>query len=320
MRARIAFLLVLLALVPGCTDDPAGPAPPEQARPAYDLLVQRNSNGGAADLVMVDPATGAESPYPLILPTGAFHMTPSPDGQRLVFLAQRDAPTGSGLHLWTVRRDGSGLLDLFDGLDADVHGMSWSPSGDRLVYAAADDHARFDIWVMNADGSDRVALTRDPLPDVWTDVFPSWSPDGGRITFTSNRNGFHQVWVMDADGGNARAIGGQLPGIFGRWDSAGTRLAFVTLTDDNRSAIAVARVDGSGLDVFPQDFGVTGPVWTPDGRVLFIGNPTGSNSEVMALDPSTGATVNLSRSAANEAAVSILPRITEPALVASNRE
>ena len=38
---------------------------------------------------------------------------------------------------------------------------------------------------------------------------PTWSPDGSRIYFLSDRSGSSQVWVMDADGGNATLVTGK---------------------------------------------------------------------------------------------------------------
>jgi hypothetical protein len=38
------------------------------------------------------------------------------------------------------------------------------------------------------------------------DADPSWSPDGTRIAFTSQRNGANQVFVMNADGSDQRLL------------------------------------------------------------------------------------------------------------------
>jgi dipeptidyl aminopeptidase/acylaminoacyl peptidase len=53
-----------------------------------------------------------------------------------------------------------------------------------------------EIYTMNADGTNRVDLTRNPADD--TD--PRWSSDGGRIVFASNRSGNYQIYTMNADG------------------------------------------------------------------------------------------------------------------------
>jgi len=45
-------------------------------------------------------------------------------------------------------------------------------------------------------------LTNSPA----TEADPSWSPDGRKILFISDRDGHAQVYVMDADGSNAARI------------------------------------------------------------------------------------------------------------------
>ena len=49
---------------------------------------------------------------------------------------------------------------------------------------------------MNADGSGQTRLTENEAVDSW----PSWSPDGRRITFYSKRDGNTEIYVMIADG------------------------------------------------------------------------------------------------------------------------
>ena len=39
-------------------------------------------------------------------------------------------------------------------------------------------------------------------PHFKSQLMPSWSPDGERIVFVSNRDGNNEIYVMDADGGN----------------------------------------------------------------------------------------------------------------------
>ena len=49
---------------------------------------------------------------------------------------------------------------------------------------------------MNADGSGQTRLTNTP----GVEFYPSWSPSGNRIAFSSNRAGNFDIYVMKRDG------------------------------------------------------------------------------------------------------------------------
>ncbi len=55
-----------------------------------------------------------------------------------------------------------------------------------------------DIFLMNADGSNQIRLTRTR---DW-DLDPAFSPDGKKIVFNSRRDGRRGIYVMNLDGSN----------------------------------------------------------------------------------------------------------------------
>ena len=98
-----------------------------------------------------------------------------------------------------------------------------------------------EIYVMDADGSNRTRITNNRAFDGW----PTWSPDGSKLAFESDRDGDSEIYVMAADGSkqirltNNDAFDGQPT-----WDPDGSKLAFVSDRDGNREIYLMAP-DGS---------------------------------------------------------------------------
>src|SRR5262249_35697784 len=105
----------------------------------------------------------------------------SPDGKRIAYVHH----TEDGMWIKIMDADGGNPVTITnEGLSV---APAWSPDGTMIAYAHSDRSQGFKIWVMNADGTHRRALTTDP--ESIEDTVPTWSPDGTRIAFTSNRDG-----------------------------------------------------------------------------------------------------------------------------------
>ena len=101
-------------------------------------------------------------------------------------------------------------------------GCSGGGSGDRIAFAS-DRDGDYEIFVMNADGTDVRQLTSNEDDEM----FPAWSPDGNRIAFMSNRGGEFNIFVMNADGGAVRQLtDNDDDDRFPAWSPDGTLIAF----------------------------------------------------------------------------------------------
>jgi Tol biopolymer transport system component len=76
-----------------------------------------------------------------------------------------------------------------------------SPDGKRMVYIGVVE-GREQLFVMNADGTGSVQITRDDA----NHEDPAWSPDGTQLAFASNRNSSYQIFIMNADGSGVRLL------------------------------------------------------------------------------------------------------------------
>ena len=62
------------------------------------------------------------------------------------------------------------------------HQPQWSPDGSRFLMVMPNEYAT-DIFVVTVDGSELINMTNSPTYDFWA----SWSPDGTKIAFVSDR-------------------------------------------------------------------------------------------------------------------------------------
>jgi len=148
--------------------------------------------------------------------------TVSPLGDKIVFTSQRMGD----LDIYTMSLDGSDLLQLTDKLGYDG-GPFFSWNGKKIVYRAyhprtepeikrykallADEliePSKFQIWVMNSDGSEKRQVTNND----YANFAPFYHPDNQRIIFCSNLNSSDprqsdfNLWMINEDGSGLEQI------------------------------------------------------------------------------------------------------------------
>lgn len=312
MRAFVPACLAVLSSfgLGACGDSSTAPGPalpeePEVPRGSYELLVERFSvSDGLTHYTMAADGTRVAA-FPG-LPAGASSPIPSPDGTVIAFLQPTDE---SDLHLCTMSRDGADRRTVLGGTRLVEH-VAWSPDGTRFAISGSTFEENADIWTLDTNGSGLENLTPDPLPGVWMDSSPTWSPDGQFIAFQSNRTGLSRLWVMRADGSDPRQVVVDEGTVESApaWSPDGQTIAFVIPA----LGIGFVQPDGSGY----RELAIAGDpqnlAWTPEGRVLFSARGN-TDREVFVMDQAGGTPVNLTRHADDDLRVQPMIYVTPAA-------
>ena len=132
----------------------------------------------------------------------------------------------------------------------------------------------------------------------WEDLSPSYSPDGTRIAFNSNRLGTNipQVYVVSSRGGQAELISPYVPGSPGYytspdWSPTGDRVAFHgRIARYGQYQILVAEVQSRTATVLQltAEGNNEDPSWAPDGRHLVFSGERSYGYGLFVVDAATG--------------------------------
>ena len=336
----LGSLLLLAALV--CASSPplaAGQAGVGLGRIAFE----------ADGAIYVMEAGG--TPTRIVAPkAGVVNMQPalSPDASRVAFSSNVEGK----FSIYVVGVDGEGLRRLTDGPGEDSE-PAWSPDGSRIAFVRGFDATGSGVVVLTCempgdilviDVGDGANVERPVEVYLTSGTDPSWSPDGQRIAFASDRAGSYDIYTMlSHDGGNvSRLTQDDTAEADPVWSPDGTRIAYAgslreaigtlcgnmpiagsptctgtcppngdddeedSLTSPGGPYIYWVAADGSQQKRVTEGGGAAEPDWSPDGsQIVFVGgHKTGEVNLFLIASDGTGPWVQLTSDPAEESSPS----------------
>ncbi len=205
------------------------------------------------------------------------------DGEMLVL------GSTTGLSFVPARENGS--VQSLLRTDAITVPWSFSPDGHRLAYYRMSPSTALDIWTVPVQRTGETLVAGQPEPLLQTpafEVYPTFSPDGQWLAYSSNESGSWEVYVrrFPDDGSKVRvsSAGGRIP----LWLAKTRELLYET----DRQTLMIARYDvqqGRFVAGVPREWvhlrlGDTGVLanfdGAPDGRIAALMPATTGDDEL----------------------------------------
>ena len=217
--------------------------------PDGSKIVFQSFRTGIAYQVYLMNADGAGQVNLTNTSSNDFEPSLSANGAKIAFASDRDHAGTSSVYV--MNSNGTGQQRLtFSAASFDDRQPSWSRDGAKIAFVSTRDsvtetwtdtddyeipgddgqtfprsllHVNKEVYVMNADGSGQTRLTNE----LANDESPSWSPDGTKIIFRSDRerdgsDPTAQIWTMNADGTGQLDLSNNVMGDYAAsWNSGG---------------------------------------------------------------------------------------------------
>ena len=240
--------------------------PPERKPAAIEPLYVR-------PLMPVE--SGRNDSNPVWSPSGALIAFERSRGDKKEIVIAR--PDGAVVHTiyYQLSENSREAKFFFPGVAEDVSynaGMTWSPTGDRLVFMSNGGTGNYDLYLRDFDGkTTRLTDHREK------DGQAHWSPVADQLVFVSGRTGKGDIYVLDvATRAVTRLTHGDKPYLYPQWSPDGRKVVMIHGSNENHDIYLIddVRKPGETLKALTTwSYDDLRPVWSPDGKkIAFYSN------------------------------------------------
>jgi hypothetical protein len=169
-------------------------------------------------------------------------------------------------------------------------------AGNKIAFSSNRD-GYYEIYMMNADGSDQKRITTNE----WNDFMGNWSPDGTRLVMSSDVEGNREIFTINVDGTDLKRLTTNTTNDYSpMWSPDGSKIVFISERDRARD-IYVMNADGSNqqrLTSTAED--KSDPSWMPDGSKILYSWVNNNNADIYIMNTDGSNPTRLTTTATQE--------------------
>ncbi len=240
-------------------------------------------------ILLLSLASGAK---PKELLSASTHVW-DPAGGRLYYL-KREALGGTRLESVKVDADGSllGPPETIGVMTGILRDLAVSADGRSLAVSEMEGSMNLTLQPLQPGGGAPSGPEQPLTPRGQAlDRYPSFSPDGKRVVYSSNRLGPQEIWVVEIATGHLQKLPvppGYQNVSLPYWSPDGRKISMTPISADGKRSLWLVALDGSeATELIPPMKDLGGSQFSPDGSKIVYFARSGEHLQVFEVDVAT---------------------------------